>query len=219
MNKFSALTEDELIQLILNDCKNKEAWEEFYNRLSGYLFAIIHHCIADYHVNKTSIDPDDIFQEVFLAFYEKVLHHNFEFMGIAQLRRYLQVIVRNKVIDSIRKLANLPEHILIDEPISESVQDEEFEIPLLREMIPSEAPSPEDELICKEDELILKKRIALLKQAISELSGKEKEVMELLLAGHKIPEITHVLGIKENHVRVIRYRALRRLQKRMQILL
>lgn len=204
MGKLSELTDDKLIQLILEEPENKEAWEEFYNRLSGYLFAIIHHCIAAYHLSKTSIEPYDIFQDVFLTFYEKVLDHNFKFMGDAQLRRYLQVIVRNKVVDSARKLANLPKCISIEAPNSEEVECSSF----WEEMIPSEAP-------CVEDDLILKEKIALLKRAILELKGREKEVMELLLAEHEISEIAYVLGITKNNVRVIRSRAIRKLRKLM----
>lgn len=203
MGKFIELTDDALIQLILTDSENKEAWEEFYNRFSGYLFAIIHHCISAYHVEKTSIDSHDIFHDVFLAFYEKVLRHNFEFRGSAQLRRYLQVIVNRKVIDIAR---NSLKHISIDAPTSQRVQDGELESALVSEMIPSEVPLPEEGAIRKE-------RITLLKEAISRLSGKEKEVMELLLAGYEDSEIAYILDIKENYVDVIRYRARTKLKK------
>ncbi len=171
--------DDEVIAEYLDG--SQDAFMELYEKYYEYTFKTVLKRIGNYQ------DAQDIAQDIFL----KLLTALKNYERRDAFKRYLNVIIRNRVISYHREKVKMR---------SESLDDEEMKVEV--EQIPNGQASTEDKILDKE-------RREMLFQAIEKIKNdKNKEVLKMRLLNElEVKEIAEILGCSGNAVRIRFFRA------------
>jgi RNA polymerase sigma-70 factor (ECF subfamily) len=165
-----SLSEDHIKRLITGDVDAFcEIHDDMYNSL----------CLYGYKMLSDQALVKDVVQEAFLILWSK----RAEFTTLLGTKSYLYSIVRNKIINHIRK-----EHPL-------SLEDNQVE----EEVV--------DNQISKEE------AYKLVKEAVAKLPGQTRNVVELTISEHSNAEIAESLGITINTVKTLKKRGYAKLRE------
>lgn len=133
----------------------------------------------------------DAVHNTFMALWEKKA--NAEFEDKRQLKNYLYSVTRNKAIDLVRESRR-----------------ENVELDLFKRYTDHSTTHSE----VKDNAMVLAEAVAFLKKAVSELSPQCRAVMELLIEGETMEEISERLNMSRVAVRQNKYQGIIALQKR-----
>jgi RNA polymerase sigma factor (sigma-70 family) len=108
-----------LLQRLCNNEKDDLSWSEFSDAYKRYIYLLIRGMKIDHH------DAEDLTQASLLGVWEKI--HDFNYSpDSCKFRTWLYRIVRNKVIDHIRK-ANTKKNKKVDMPNADTHSSPEVE--------------------------------------------------------------------------------------------
>ena len=158
------------------------AFGTLYSRYLEPIYRYIYYRVSNVH------DSEDLTEEVFVRAWSALQKAQAD-PGIKNFRAWLYRIAHNLVVDHHRQSkGNLSEEILDEENLAES--DSAIEEILVKEL---EAKNLEEALLTLEDPL---QQIIILR----------------FINGMSHAETAEIVGLKEGHVRVLQYRALKRLR-------
>lgn len=165
-----SLSDDQITRLAKGDLNAfRELHDDMYHSL----------CLYGYKMLSDQNLVADVVQEAFIVIWNK----RAEFTTLLGTRSYLYRIVRNKIINHIKK--NNPV-FLEDNPAEEVVFDNQ---------------------ISKEE------TFKLVRDAVATLPKQTRNVVELMMNGHTNPEIAEMLGVSINTVKTLKQKGYAKLRE------
>ncbi|EDM28010.1 probable ECF sigma factor [Lentisphaera araneosa HTCC2155] len=168
-----------LLHRLCSDEKDELSWGEFTDAYKRYIYLLIRGMKIDHH------DAEDLTQTSLLAIWEKIGGFNYS-PEDCKFRTWLYRIVRNKVIDHIRK-ANTKKNKKVDIPDAETHSDPEIYDIAEKEW-----------------------RAHISDRAYSNIQGnfseKVMQCFDLTLKGKSTAEIAEITGIAEATIYVYKQR-------------
>ena len=165
-----SLTEDHITKLTKGDLKAfREMHDDMYHSL----------CLYGYRIISDKDLVADVVQEAFIILWKK----KEEFTSLIGTRSYLYAIVRNKLIDHLRK-----DHFV------------SIDVDLTKEVV-------FDNQISKEE------TYKLVREAVAKLPKQTRKVVELTINGNSNLEIANILGVSINTVKTLKKKGYAKLRE------
>ncbi|MCH2208007.1 MAG: sigma-70 family RNA polymerase sigma factor [Lentisphaerales bacterium] len=168
----------------LQNTKSHEAWDEFYRLYDDFISRII------YKMIKGEEDIKDISQEVKLHIWRRIQNYT---PGSAKFTSWLQSVVRNKVLDILKKQKK--QNVEYRDQLT-------YDFELLDDSRETEIREWRNQ--------VLKKSLHKVSVTASPL---QMQFIDLFLAGSTIPDICQKMKISSNYAYQIKKRMKQRLQK------
>ena len=164
----------------------QNAYAELVNRYQGYVFTLVLRMV------KSREDAEEISQDVFVKAYRSLA----DFRGESKFSTWLYTITNTTSITFLRK-KKLEVHSLDNEKVFEAAdnKDSGFRANLIEQ----------------------KSRVNMVNEAIAMLSPDDAEIITLFYkAEQNLEEISRILGLESNTVKVRLHRARARLKEKME---
>jgi len=172
---------------LLNAVRNGEnqAFTALYNRYFDAIYRYVFFRVADQN------EAEDLTQRIFLNLLESILNNQ---ANINELKPYLYRSAHNLVVDHYRRQRPVPTNqVSLSSPEAESVK--------LRE------PLPEEQIITRQEHI----RIAI---ALESMEPTAQQIITCRFINNlSSKETAHILGVSEGHLRVLQFRALKKLRE------
>ncbi|MCM8791965.1 MAG: sigma-70 family RNA polymerase sigma factor [Candidatus Omnitrophica bacterium] len=178
---------------------DKEAWDEFVERYSRYIYSYIYTILKQRNIPFEVSLVDDIFQDIFLHLIKDNFKKLSQFKGKSSFSSWLKVVVVNFVCDFLRK--NRPFCISLEETLGE---DEDF---VVKDVLKDNRRPLHDEVILDQENL------QILSECIEDLDREDRFFVEMhIYREMKLEALRQILKISRSAVDMRKERLIKKLR-------